>query len=484
MISELGAYQSAEQLFREAIRAYPENKKLAYLFIDILLEQKKYKAAMDAIEESLVRFGFDEGLIASASKIRSILGPMKIEEKSGDSSSLSLCMIVRNEENSLPKCLKSVKPVVDEIIIVDTGSTDSTKEIAQIFGADLFDYEWDDDFAGARNFSLSRANGEWILILDADEALAWQDYQFISDIVGRKSSEPAAYQLITRNYTYDSSLEGWQPNQGEYEELEEGKGWTPSKKVRLFPNDSRIRFEKPVHELVENSLRRADVAIMESKVTVHHYGKLDKTGTTHKDEAYYRICRKKLLQQGDDLAGLTDLALLAAELKRYEEAVELWERVLKLKPDFATAFFNLGYAYIELEKYEEGLGVSCRALELDPGLKEAVLNRALCEIRTGKSNSAVALLDDFLLKTTNHPVATGMLAVAHSVAGNIKKGAKYFEIIKKMGFDCREYISEHAEKLISAGRKGDAELLITSAEVSKNDVCLGRQPIRIFYPDI
>ncbi len=497
LISELGAYQSGEQLFREAVLTYPENKKLAYLFIDILLEQNKYKAALDAIEESIVRFGFDAGLLASASKIRNILGPMKIEEKSGDRSSLSLCMIVRNEENSLPQCLKSVKPIVDEIIIVDTGSTDSTKEIAQIFGANLFEYEWDDDFAGARNFSLSRANGKWILILDADEALAWQDYRFIAEILGRRNPEAAAYQLITRNYTSDSSLEGWQPNQGEYEELEAGQGWVPSKKVRLFPNDSRIIFEKPVHELVENALRRAGIAIMESEVPVHHYGKLDKSGTTPKDEAYYRICRKKVLQQGDDLAGLTDLALLAAELKRYEEAVELWERVLKLKPDFATAFFNLGYAYIELEQYDKGLAASCRALELDPGLKEAVLNRALCEIRTGKSNSAVGLLGDFLLKTTDHPVATGMLAVAYSVAGDIKNGVKCFEIIKKMGFDCREYIFEHAEKLISAGRKGDAELLITAAEASKNsdkkiqalisgpsDVCLGRQPIRIFYPDI
>ena len=78
-------------------------------------------------------------------------------------------MIVKNEEETLPRCLVSVKPVVDEMIVVDTGSTDRTKEIARVFGAKVFDYEWADDFSGARNFSLSKAKGNWILILDADE---------------------------------------------------------------------------------------------------------------------------------------------------------------------------------------------------------------------------------------------------------------------------------------------------------------------------
>jgi len=81
VISELGAYESAEYLFKDAIQAYPENKKLAYLFIDILLKQNKYKAAMDAIENCIVRFGFDEGLIATSSKIRSILMPHENENQ-------------------------------------------------------------------------------------------------------------------------------------------------------------------------------------------------------------------------------------------------------------------------------------------------------------------------------------------------------------------------------------------------------------------
>src|SRR5690348_3827247 len=84
---------------------------------------------------------------------------------------ISLCMIVKNEEKYLERCLKSVEGVVDEIIIVDTGSTDQTTEIAEKFGAKILRYQWNDDFSSARNYSLKNAKCDWILILDADEEL-------------------------------------------------------------------------------------------------------------------------------------------------------------------------------------------------------------------------------------------------------------------------------------------------------------------------
>mgnify|MGYP001386520006 CR=1 FL=1 len=83
--------------------------------------------------------------------------------------SISLCMIVKNEEDVLIRCLESVKYIVDEIIIVDTGSTDSTVEIAKKYGARIFYYKWDDSFSSARNYSLEKATKEWILIMDADD---------------------------------------------------------------------------------------------------------------------------------------------------------------------------------------------------------------------------------------------------------------------------------------------------------------------------
>src|SRR5436190_22371274 len=85
---------------------------------------------------------------------------------------LSLCMIVKNESKHLANCLESVDGVVDEIIIVDTGSTDNTIEIAEKYGAKVFHYKWHDDFGAARNEALKYASGDWVLVLDADEVLS------------------------------------------------------------------------------------------------------------------------------------------------------------------------------------------------------------------------------------------------------------------------------------------------------------------------
>ena len=84
---------------------------------------------------------------------------------------ISLCMIVKNEEKLLLRCLNSVKEFVDEIVIVDTGSTDNTKQIALDFGCKVFDFEWCDDFSSARNFAFSKATGNYLLWLDADDVV-------------------------------------------------------------------------------------------------------------------------------------------------------------------------------------------------------------------------------------------------------------------------------------------------------------------------
>lgn len=88
---------------------------------------------------------------------------------------ISLCMIVKNEEKCLARCLNCVKDIVDEIVIVDTGSTDHTKEIAYQFTDKVYDYEWIDNFSDARNFSFSKATKPYMMWLDADDILLEKD---------------------------------------------------------------------------------------------------------------------------------------------------------------------------------------------------------------------------------------------------------------------------------------------------------------------
>ena len=95
---------------------------------------------------------------------------------------ISLCMIVRDEELALPRCLESVKGLFDEMIIVDTGSVDNTRRIAEEAAGKVYDFEWTDDFSAARNYSLSLAKGDWLMWLDADDVIESRDRELLKEL--------------------------------------------------------------------------------------------------------------------------------------------------------------------------------------------------------------------------------------------------------------------------------------------------------------
>jgi glycosyltransferase involved in cell wall biosynthesis len=165
---------------------------------------------------------------------------------------ISLSMIVRNEEKYLPDCLKSVRGIAGEIIIVDTGSTDRTIEIARSFGAKIFSFKWVDDFSAARNFALERSTGEWILYLDADERLNPNSINEIKRITAVKNN--CAYYC---NLTSIDEINN-HPSIMKY--------------VRLFPNQKNIRFEGKIHEQIEPAIVRNNIPVKDSQIKILHVG--------------------------------------------------------------------------------------------------------------------------------------------------------------------------------------------------------------------
>lgn len=168
-------------------------------------------------------------------------------------SRLTLCMIVKNERENLPRCLASAKPYVDEIIVVDTGSNDGTPEIAANYGAQVKYFEWCDDFAAARNYSLSQVSSDWILVLDADEELVVNSKDFREQLTPQ--SPILAYSLIRT-------------------EANEQKGMAPLHTIRLFRNCPEIRYVSRFHEQLKyknQAIEKHLVGQLES-VRILHYG--------------------------------------------------------------------------------------------------------------------------------------------------------------------------------------------------------------------
>lgn len=176
--------------------------------------------------------------------------------------SLSLCMIVKDEEETVGRAIKSALAVVDEVVVVDTGSTDNTRLIVEGYGARVIDFPWSDDFSAARNAGLAAAYGDWILILDADEVL-----ESIRPVeMGRLLSdeEAIAYYARIRNEV-------------------PGRPATVYDKVRIFRNHPDIRYRYPIHEQITPAIAECATRVggefKPSRLSILHYGSAEREDT-------------------------------------------------------------------------------------------------------------------------------------------------------------------------------------------------------------
>lgn len=174
---------------------------------------------------------------------------------------LSLCVIAKNEEKNIARCLKSVRGVVDEIIVVDTGSSDKTVQIAKRYGAKVFYYEWCNDFASARNYSIDKSTGDWILILDADEELAPISKKNIRSLM-IESNLSMCFNIKIKNISQYSDKE--------YD--------VENYMTRFFNRNEKNRYIGKIHERIDNFPRN----LPENNIFIIHHGYKDKEFTSKK----------------------------------------------------------------------------------------------------------------------------------------------------------------------------------------------------------
>jgi GT2 family glycosyltransferase/cytochrome c-type biogenesis protein CcmH/NrfG/SAM-dependent methyltransferase len=458
----LSDQERAEELFRDGISLHPFNKKIAYLYIDILIQLGKYQEAMEALLDTMMNFGMEDDALSCALALRKNLGPVEIDRSARGKASVSLCMIVKNEEEHLARCLGSVKAIVDEMIIVDTGSEDKTKEIALAFGANVFDFEWAHDFSEARNFSLSKAVGDWVFILDADEQVSPLDHQEFRRTIRNEKLKRVAYSFNTRNYTQTTCV-NWVPNDHLYPKEQAGIGWVPSWKVRLFKRDTDIRFKNSVHELLEPSLEAQRILIKKSDLPIHHYGKLNHKKIISKGNDYYILGQEKLKRNNDDLKALSELAIQAGELANYNEAIELWDKVLSIHPDNPGAYLSLGHALLMTGRCEKAYNSIQKALELHPSFREAIIERSKCEICMGDASRAVSSLQDLLVKEPDHPTALSVLSAACFSSGREKEGMRHLRKLLKLGDGQQGTFRVLAKLMIETGQIESASQLLEAS---------------------
>ncbi len=267
---------------------------------------------------------------------------------------LSLCMIVKDEERRLPKCLSSVKNVVDEIVVVDTGSCDRTPYIAQKFGAKVYHFQWCNDFSAARNAALKYVTGEWILVLDADETLTQKIVPQLKQAINTLDE----YLLIN------------------LVRQEVGAAQSPYSMVsRLFRNHPQIRFSRPYHALVDDSISEIlrqephwQVGYLSGTAILHYGYQKDIIAQNNKHAKAQKAMEEFLAAHPSDPYVCSKLGALYVETGKITEGVDLLNKgVAAAQQNYEILYelyYHLGIAYSRLQNPKQAIVYYQAAIKL------------------------------------------------------------------------------------------------------------------------
>jgi glycosyltransferase involved in cell wall biosynthesis len=301
-----------------------------------------------------------------------------------ENSLLSLIMIVRDNSRDLNRCLDSVKGLVDEIIIVDTGSIDNTKEIAEKYTYKIYDYKWDGNFSSAKNYALKWAKGSWVINLDADESLSPKDHSTIKEMILTAPIDVGGFSLIQRNYANEIGKFGWVSSKDDsYDESKVANGFVPRRIVRIFRRDPKIFFEGAVHDSVEKSILRSS-RVLESSIPIHHYGMIGRPNS--RTEMYVSMEKENLRPR--DFFQRYQIATQLHSLGRLDESLVWLDESMLINRNFLLSWLEKGTIYLEKGDLDEAIKCLEEAREL--GEHEMVFaHLGIAHAKKGDFSSAI-----------------------------------------------------------------------------------------------
>jgi hypothetical protein len=274
-------------------------------------------------------------------------------------------MIVKDEEAHLSACLATAADLVDEIILVDTGSTDATRAVARQWSAQVVDFPWCDDFAAARNESVRPAQGDWIFWLDADDRIDEANRARLRVLFANLPGENAAY--LMRYVALDDG----------------GPGRTSAvDHPRLFRNHPQARWEYRVHEQILPAIARLGGTVRPTDVVLYHLGYRDASVARRKLERNNRLLELEVVERPEDPVVLFNLGRTRLRLGRVTEAVPCLSQCLRRLPAelahiLRTAYALLVEAHCRLGLHREALTVCQEGRERFPQDPELLLAEGL-----------------------------------------------------------------------------------------------------------
>jgi tetratricopeptide (TPR) repeat protein len=369
---ELWSLDAAQALFRAARRLDPELADAERNLQEVGRRQRagRRPRPLHAAVPGLAR------------RARSVAG----RAKPATGLTLSLCLIVRDEAQMLPRCLAAAGPAVDEIIVVDTGSTDATVEIARSFGARVIEHPWTGSFSEARNVSFDAATGDWVMYLDADEVLVDDDVAQLRTVTGRTWRE--AFYLVETSYTG---------------ELGDGSAIV-NNALRVFRNRPQYRFKDRLHEQIAHALPTHIPCRMEqTSVRVQHYGYLGSVrDAKEKSKRNVELLRRQAAEApatpflhfnlGSEYAAAGEPAAAVEEFRR-AHAMLIQSGGMRTCEYAPQLMFRLAMVLRMCGRLAEADATAADALQVFPELTDLVLGQARTAQTRGDVDAAVRLYE-------------------------------------------------------------------------------------------
>ncbi|WNC14462.1 glycosyltransferase [Brevibacillus brevis] len=265
---------------------------------------------------------------------------------------ISACLIVKNEEECIERCLSSLQGKVDEIIVVDTGSTDRTLEIMKAFEVNVYKFNWINDFSAARNYSLDKATGDWIFFIDADEELKTPDQKHLGELIHPYDSDIYVLKLL--------NLLGSEDNPSDVSRLNV---------MRIFRNLPENRFQGKIHEQVLFEGREVKIKQIEAEII--HHGYLEEVrNRKSKFERNVALLEKELKENPNDGFHWFNMGMEYLVDSDKRKALNCFQRSYELS-NRSNAYFsrllrNLAVCYLEESQIIEGHNICQEAITLYP----------------------------------------------------------------------------------------------------------------------
>lgn len=356
---------------------------------------------------------------------------------------ISAAILTKNSEKFIDQCLASIRDAVDEIVLADSGSTDRTLEIAKKYGPKLYEYTWQDDFAHARNFVISKATGEWVFVIDSDEVLETEDKEILRRTV--------------RNAKGDAFVVS----------LKDLKQQTVIAMPRLVRNNGHIRYRRRLHEnWYDDRSEHGDVLAERADISLLHFGyAIPEEDFQKKRERNARIFGRELEENPNDPENLYFVGTGQNELGNFNEAAEYLRKAFKLsagRPVNQAFILNeLIHSLGPLQRYEEIVDLifsNHQLVSLNPellyyfGLAKASLRDTASAIRAFKE---CAETDVTKVKAGMAPLDLPLKALEAlsmlylSTGDRVSAGSTARELLQK---DPGNKAAEHVLSLLSEGK--------------------------------